>query len=360
MTDRMEPPRIAVIGAGVAGAACACALLRAGFDVTVFDKSRGVGGRMATRRAPWAGADGTARSTGFDHGCPYFTATRRRFQAVVDRAEAIGCVARWRPHLYATFPAATRREVVVPTPDMPAFCRHLLSGVPLRLGDAVTGLQRCADGWLLQLTDARIEGPFEQVVLAIPSAQAAVLLAGHQNSWAHALADVRMLPCWTLMAVTDDLDWPWDAAEVERGELAWIARNDRKPGRDAASGSVQWVAHATPAWSVAHLEDEPADVGKALRVALEKLLTGGRPVNWHHTGVNRWRYAQLAQPASGGLDCWWSVGLGLGVCGDSFGDGSVEAAWSSGDELADALAASLDAAPQAAVAPLAEAAEPVH
>lgn len=354
MIDYTEPPRIAVIGAGVAGAACACALLRAGFDVTVFDKSRGVGGRMATRRAPWDEVAGRACSTGFDHGCPYFTATRPRFQVVVDRAIALGCVAKWRPRLYATFPAATRRQVVVPTPDMPAFCRHLLSGVPLRLGHAVTGLQRCPEGWLLHLTGGRLEGPFEQVVLAIPSAQAAILLTGHRNDWAGTLAAVRMSPRWTLMAVTDDLDWPWDAAEVERGELAWIARNDRKPGRNAASGRVQWVAHATPAWSISHLEDEPADVSRALRAALEKLLAGGRRVNWHYTDVHRWRYAQIEQPASGAVDYWWSIGLGLGVCGDSFGDGSVEAAWSSGDELADALAASLDGAPQAGVAPLAE------
>ena len=364
--DRIEPPRVAVIGAGVAGAACAAGLLRAGFDVTVFDKSRGVGGRMATRRAQWAAVDGAVGAAEFDHGCAHFTPTRPRFQAVVDRAEALGCVARWRQRLYATFPAPGVRQVVVPTPNMPAFCRHLLSGVPLRLGHAVTGLQRCPGGWLLHLTDgrteARAEGPFEQVLLAIPSAQAAMLLCGHQSDWADALGGVRMSPRWTLMAVTDDLDWPWDAAEVERGELAWIARNDRAPGRHAASGRVPWVAHATSAWSLAHLEDDPAQVTEVLRAALAKLLTGGRPPRWHHAGVHRWRHAQLAQPAACGSDCWWSAGLGLGVCGDSFGDGSVEAAWCSGDELADAVAvaASFDAAPQASVAPAAELTDSAH
>lgn len=362
--DRLEPPRIAVIGAGVAGAACAAGLLRAGFDVTVFDKSRGVGGRMATRRAQWADGDGTVHAASFDQGCPYFTATRPRFRSVIDRAEKLGYAARWRQHVYCAFPALRARQVVVPTPNMPAFCRHLLNGVPLRLGHAVTGLQQCSGGWLLHLADDRTadctEGPFEQVVFAIPPAQAAMLLRGHQNDWADALAAVCIAPCWTLMAVTDELDWPWDAAEVERSELAWIARNDRAPGRQAAAGLVPWVAHATPAWSLAHLEDDPEQVTAVLCNALGKLLAGGHTPRWHHASVQRWRHAQLAVPVPGSLDCWSTTELGLGVCGDSFGDGSVEAAWCSGDELADEIAASFDAAPPLSVVAELELAEPVH
>ena len=361
VSKRLESPRIAVIGAGVAGSACASGLLRAGFNVTVFDKSRGVGGRMATRRAQWVDSTGTAATAAFDHGCPHFTATRPRFQALVDRAEQLGTVATWRQRVYAAFPSPQVRHVMVPTPDMPAFCRHLLSGAPLRLGSAVTGLDRCADGWHLRFGNdgatlsehcehERIEGPFANVVLAIPPTQAATLLSGHHDEWAAALAAVRMAPCWTLMASTDELDWPWDAAEPERSVLASIFRNDRKPGRTADTrvpdrGTVQWVAHATPAWSLAHLEDDAARVCETLRDALGRLLTSGPAPRWHHTDVHRWRYAQLAQPALDGLDCWWDARLGLALCGDSFGDGTVQAAWCSGDELADTVAASFDAEP---------------
>ena len=357
-------PRIAIVGAGVAGAACAAGLQRAGFEVTVFDKSHGVGGRMATRRAQWTDSEGVLRTGEFDHGCPHFTATRPRFKVVIDRAAALGCATRWRQHLHAAFPSPQVRDVVVPTPNMPAFCRYLLSGVPLRLGQAVTGLQRCPEGWLLHLAEGCTEGPFDRVVLAIPAAQAAMLLAGHQSEWAGALTAVRMLPCWTLMAVTDDLDWPWDAAEIDRGPLAQVVRHDRKPGREpAATGSAnsaRWVAHATPAWSLAHLEDEPEQVSAALCEALAKLLPGPQPPHWRHARVHRWRYAQLANAASGGFDCWWSASLGLGVCGDSFGNGSVEAAWGSGDELADAIAAAFDGAPERAPTPEPELADTAH
>ena len=57
--------KIAIIGAGIAGLACARNLAQAGVQAVVFDKGRGIGGRVATRRA------GNLR---FDHGAPYVVA----------------------------------------------------------------------------------------------------------------------------------------------------------------------------------------------------------------------------------------------------------------------------------------------
>lgn len=53
--------RVAVFGAGLSGLAAAGRLAAAGHEVCVLEKSRGLGGRMATRRT-----EGTV----LDHGCP--------------------------------------------------------------------------------------------------------------------------------------------------------------------------------------------------------------------------------------------------------------------------------------------------
>ena len=60
----MEHKYVAVIGAGMAGIGAARLLADAGFRVVVFDKSRGMGGRCATKR--WEGHS-------VDHGAQYFT-----------------------------------------------------------------------------------------------------------------------------------------------------------------------------------------------------------------------------------------------------------------------------------------------
>ena len=331
----------------MAGAACAAGLRSAGLDVTVFDRSDKVGGRMATHHADWIDARGVTQTDAFDHGCGQFSVTGRRFDAVVKRAVNLGFAAHWRQHVYATFPTVRTRQVVVPTPNMQALCIHLLGDTPLRLGHTVRGVRRTTAGWLLHVfcddIDERLHGPFDRIVLAMPALQAARLLDEHEPAWAQALSCIRTTPCWTLTAVTDDLDWPWDAALVEQGALGWIARNDRKPGRPSLRGLVPWVAHATPDWSLAHLDDDPVQVTDALLAALAQQLSSTVPIRWHHSSVHQWRQARHGAIALDGPDCLWDEDLGVGVCGDAFGLGNVEAAWRSGDELADAISASCEA-----------------
>lgn len=341
--------RVAVIGSGLAGAACVAGLRGTSAQVTLFEKSRNVGGRMATRRVGWVDASGAEQAVTFDHGAQCFAPVRPRFKAVMARAMAAGCVSEWRPRVHGARPVGYG-PCLVATPTMPALCSHLLAGATVHLNSTVRRLQLAADGgWYVAADGAPLAGPFRHVVLAIPPAQAAVLLAGHHDVWADAAIAKRMEPCWTLMAVTDDVDWPWDAAEPDRGPLAWVLRNDRVPGRIAPPGLAVWTARATAEWSADHLEDEPQTVNfelqAALRAQLPAMSGGGQPVRWHHTSVHRWRYAGPTVDCGDGFDsddAWWDDSLGLGVCGDFLAGGGVEAAWHSGDELADLMAASIE------------------
>ena len=373
MTTPSSTVRVAVVGAGLSGIACAASLHQGGLSVSLFDKSRGVGGRMATRRLPEI-ADIAEGTLALDHGATLFGARTPRFRAVLARAEAAGAVARWTPRVHSQWPGTGPAMVWTATPDMPALARHLRADLPLHLQHTVQRLQRTAAGWLLHMAEGSQAGPFDQVVLALPPAQAAALLGGHHEGWAETLRQVHMQPCWTLMAASADVDWPWDAAEPGRGPLAWVVRDDRKPGREVPAGTATWVAQASAEWSAAHLEDSPESVTRALCEALAELLpdrsaagtaagtAGGtgsasrrRAPKWLHATVHRWRYAlpAVATPAQSGPgpnklsaqlapECWWDAHLGLGVCGDFLAGADVEAAWRSGDELADTLAAGVD------------------
>jgi predicted NAD/FAD-dependent oxidoreductase len=353
---RPLPPRVAVVGAGLAGASCAAGLLRRGCRVTVFDKSRGVGGRMASRRTVLA--DGAV--LGFDHGAPHVAPRAPRFRALWADAVATGDAAVWRPRVFADVPGIFDGALYIGASGMSALARRLLDGADLRLSQAVQALQRDDDGWWVHTDGTGPVGPFDRIVLAMPPRQAAALLAEPMPDWAEALGAVRMEACWTLMAASDEVDWPWDAAEPARGPLAWVMRNDRRPGRPAPDGWATWVAHATASWSTAHLEEDPADVAQALRVALQGLLPpmrqGVPALRWHHAAAHRWRYALPAAPTSAASEAtactragtagggvaetsWWDAHEGIGVCGDFLGGGAAEGAWRSGDALAERLAA---------------------
>jgi predicted NAD/FAD-dependent oxidoreductase len=340
-----RPPRVAVVGAGLAGITCARRLAEAGCAVFLFDKSRGVGGRMATRRVEWIDADGVVHRAAFDHGAPAFSARSTAFRAFIDEAVGDGVLARWEPVMA---PSSHRNldglALWVATPDMPALCRQLAGELPLTCSRSVDQIVRDGGWRLLAQGELLGEGVFDAVVLAMPPAQAAALLAPHRDDWARQARAVPMQPCWTLMGAEGGAPPPWDAAWPTHAALAWIIRDAAKPGRATeGDGLTRWVVHATAAWSATFLESPGEAVQAQLHEELERAL--GRPVRWTHVAVHRWRYALVPRSESLHQSCWWDPALGLGVCGDFFNGAGVEGAWLSGRALAAAIVPGAGGAP---------------
>ena len=334
-----RPQRVAVIGAGLSGATCARTLAEAGIDVHLFDKRRGFGGRLATRRMEWVDRQGQPQSTRLDHGAVGFEARSSAFQALVADAVESGLLALWQPQLPADgLSAADLPPLYVPVPDMPALCRCLADGVPLVTGFDVDNVQCTPAGWMLKAGSTFHQHTFDAVLLAMPPAQAATLLAPHREDWARQAAVTPMLPGWTLMGVADEpAQAPdWQAARPATGPLAWIIRHESRPGRKTVAGQSHWVAHARPSWSRQHLEQPASWVQAELQSAMEHGV--GHALRWQHVQVHRWRYA-LPQPhRSMPTDCsWWDPQLGLGVCGDFLGGTGAEGAWLSARALCAAL-----------------------
>ena len=338
--------RVAVVGAGMAGSACARLLADAGIEVELFDKSRGVGGRMSTRRAEWSTTDGAEHRAYFDHGAPCFSAHAPEFVRAVEQAERDGLLSRWTPRMAPSSTASFDQSALwVATPDMPAWCRalSLSSSLAVHTGCSVDSLRRSPLGWCLESAGLTVGEGFDAVVVAIPPLQAQALLQAHHAEWAQRAAAIAMLPCWALMAVTDDsASLPaWDLATPSSSILACVVRNDSKPGRHKVPGLAHWVLHATAAWSQTNLEMPAADAQAQLQAELVRWL--GLPLTWHHTAVHRWRYSSASQPVPNGgamafADrCWWDADLGLGVCGDALGGSGVEGAWRSARALAAAI-----------------------
>lgn len=347
---------VAVVGAGMAGATCAQALVTAGYDVHVFDKSRAPGGRLATRRFRWDDGSGNSRVTPLDHGAIAFTARSEEFRHFVDDALGKGWLAGWKPTLASeSLDLNTDGVFYVSLPDMPALCRRLLDGIPTNWSSQVRALRKLSSGWQIECADQGHPASFDAVVLAIPPAQAAALVATHRDDLARAASAIPMAPCWTLMGIEKGglLDEPdWSLARPPKGPLAWVIRNDRRPGRAQVDGEVHWVAHAERDWTVEHLEHDAVDVERELKAALDVWL--GRPVEWLASTVHRWRYGfPQAGTATRGVTHWWDASQRLGICGDFLAAGSgsgsgssadaasthagVEGAWRSGRSMAEAI-----------------------
>lgn len=314
--------RIAVIGAGVAGAVCARQLAQSGQMVTLFDKGRSVGGRLAQRRR-----DGAV----FDHGAQFIRAQDEVFTALLEAGIKAGVVARWRAA------ETDGRPVYIGVPSMAAPLKAILAELDVQTGCRVTQLERQGEAWWLRAATGHKHGPFAGVALAVPAPQAVELLATIGDQAPKRLADAagaaRMAPCWALLLAFDpplELEG-YDAAAIADGPIAWIARNTTKTGR---GGRDSWTVHASPDWSAAHLEQQPEDVVPVLRDAFFT-TTGADPREPAHSEAHRWRYALVTEPV--GEAALLDPASRIGVCGDWCLGGKVEAAFLSGRAMAGLL-----------------------
>lgn len=321
--------RVAVIGAGMAGLAAARSLASEGVDVQLWDKGRGIGGRMATRRA---------EQGAFDHGAQRFSARSEAFRAEVEGWRERGWITETEP---AAGPAPT--PWWLPVPSVNALTKSLAIGLAVTVGTRVTGLRRQHGRWHLALEGGRDPGPFDVVLATAPAPQTAALFAPH-GAFREELGRIRYDPTWALMLGCDRgrLDWPETifSEGADEAAISLLVREGLKPGRADDGALVRLTLHASSAFSLAHLEASEAEVTERLLAALRAQVPFAGAVRVRFSTAQRWRFARVATPL--GADCLYDPERGLGVAGDGLLGPRIEAAWTSGRALARAV---LDARP---------------
>ncbi len=356
--------RIAIIGAGMAGITAARTLLKAGHDVQVFEKSAGPGGRMATQNTPLGS---------FDKGAQYFTVRDERFakalkevpgtQALVKPWSATGV--RVLDAHGAVLEAANppKDPHFVAQPGMNALLLHwaqpLMATGQLHIHTAIESIEVDAihpSRWQLRAQSSPhagepntlgsmnqqgvIHSGFDQVILAIPSAQATQLLRRssskvHKTHFIEAMDKVEIGPCWTLMLAYPQASQPnlnrwgpqWNCARSIHHRIAWLSRETSKPAR---AGIERWTVQASTDWSLEHIEDSDERVKAKLIKGFAELT--GIYAEPSFTLLHRWRYAKTITPL--GQSFQWNAQMGLGTCGDWHLGHRVENAFVSGLTLA--------------------------
>lgn len=298
IVDRPAVPRvldIAVVGAGVAGSAAARQLRLAGHRVHLYDKGRGPGGRLSTRR----------KGGGlFDYGASRFDVDAPGLKLEVDHWKALGLVESEAP------------GIVRPQRGASALVTSLQRGLPVSFGMQLTAIEPRDEH--IELVFAHADGSTatveaERVILALPGPQAQALWPV-PDAAAEALGRIHYAPCQSLML--------WFA-----GPVPDLVPTSGDPVLATLGGHGAYrVVQATAAWSREWLEAEAGDVTAALLAALAERLGPLPPVLWQH--AHRWRYATVARPIDHTSLC--SLDGRIFACGDGFGASGVGAAWSSG------------------------------
>lgn len=318
-------PSILSIGAGIAGLAAARKLMQKGHTVTVLDKGRGVGGRMATRRMEQSRAD---------HGAQYFTAHSPEFSAFVEELLLNSVAGIW-----PVTGTDNDRLPYIGRDGMSAIPKYLAQKLNVVTGERVVRLEKIdrtgTPGWrAIAETGHTFEA--DQVLLSMPAPQVLTLL---QDSGLdatdidlNALQAITYTPCIAVIAVLSAptaIPKP-GAFRPEQGPVAWVADNYQK-GISPNQPSV--TIQAGGAFSLAHFDDDLTTVGQTLLQSVASVVSPDQVVSFQ---VHRWRYSltETRHPEPF-LRAHTSAPLLVG--GDGFGPGNVEGAYLSGLAMAEAL-----------------------
>lgn len=321
--------KIAIIGAGLAGLTAAHDL-KEHANVTLYEKSRGVGGRLATRRAePFS----------FDHGAQFFKARSKAFVDFIDPMIQDGTVQRWDAR-FAEIEGSTLVNSkqwgeapphYVGAPSMNAVGKYLGADLDIRFETRITSMQWSHDQWHLQDERGETLAPCDWVLSTLPAQQAFDLLPPTLPFRA-ALASVQMRGCFSLMlGFGDALPIEFDAALVRERDISWISLNSSKPGRPEA---CSLLVHSTNLWADAHIEDDRDWVTDYLCDQTSEVI-GYDVHSAQHKAVHGWRYANIGRQT--GATHFLHADQRVGLCGDWLVQGRVEAAFKSGRALADSL-----------------------
>ena len=240
--------KIAIVGAGITGLVAARRLADAGRRPTIFEKSRGPGGRAATRRIE----GGTV-----DHGAPHLNADDDA--VLLEDARAVATPGGW-----------------IGMPTMSAIGKTLAIGLDIQIKTEIAAI----DGppWTLTDADGARHGPFDAVLVTVPAPQAARITSLDLDA-------VDFDPAWTLIAAFEGrLDAPDRVAD---GDVDLALRMSSRPGR---RGLEAWAVHMAADWSRDRLE---SDRTAMIPVLLDAFATvAGELPPTTHAAAHRWRYAR--------------------------------------------------------------------
>ncbi|MDA1012535.1 MAG: FAD-dependent oxidoreductase [Proteobacteria bacterium] len=320
--------KMAIIGSGLSGLTLAH-LLKDRFEITLFEKARSPGGRLATRRTdPYA----------FDHGAQYFTARTDAFHEFIQPLIDRGLIKKWAAR-HARFEGNKMIERTdwtmdepryVGVPGMNSIARHLAQDLDVRLNTKISSLNQL-EKWQLIDEQGLLYDNFESVISALPAPQALMLLP---EKFAHhaEIKTIEMRGCVSLMlGFSKRLPLEFDAAHITHSDISWIAVNSNKPGR---GDLFTLMVHSSEAYAEENFTTDRQKVINHLCHQTSQVL-GHDVSNADFKTVHSWRYANNSNRDT--YPPFADHDLKLAACGDWCLGGRVEGAFTSALNLAEAL-----------------------
>lgn len=335
---------IGIIGAGISGLIAGKVLAKQGHDVTILEKNRDFGGRMATRYV------GKSRETMLDHGLSYFTADSPEFRNFSAELLEKGLIKSWGDEfgfydgikLYKKNPNQKKQPTFTAVDGMNSIGKYLSRWVDVKTDTLVGGITYIGSNrtkkrsWMINLT-AGNTFEADAVIIATPAPQAYGLLQTSTDETnalkiIREIDEVQYAPCYTLMAGYGDRELPdWEGVICNSGALQFISNEASKKSNGQ---ECSLVVQATPEFTkhLNGLKNEDL-ITKEMLNHLSGIVGGwAASPDWSQT--HYWRYSKAMKVLNEPFFELEMDDAPLALIGDYFDGNTVDSAFRSGYKLA--------------------------
>ena len=337
---------IGIIGAGLSGLIAGKRLAKAGHEVIVFDKSKGYGGRLATRY------DSDNHEIKFDHGCPHISGSDPRFKEFINELKDKGLVKPWcdgfhywnGDQLLRRHPQKPAEQFYYAEGGISEIGKYLSRWSDVRLNTKVIGFTYIGKNnsrkkpWMLNFENSTVL-EVDAIIISTPAVQTYGLIENSQDQtiFRTIIKDIDTVmynPKFSLMLTYDGEQIPeWEGIYCNNDVIHWIGNESSK--RDN-SGKLTLVCHSKGEFAQKHILDA-TDLDKVrteMVLALRKII-GDWAGRFDKSQIHRWRYSQPRNYfkfdfVKAGYD-----DAPVALVGDYMKGDSTEHAYLSGYELAD-------------------------
>lgn len=324
--------KIAIIGAGLSGLTLGEKLSKKA-DIFIFEKARGVGGRMSTRHAdPFV----------FDHGAQYWTAKKQEFKHFLEPL-INSVVAEWKGRIVtlekgnSNIKNISELSCFVATPHMNSLCKYLAIDLNILTHNEVINIKPTYNKkWRLIGGIDQDLGVYDIVISTAPAPQTLKLFSDYlpQN---HEIHKAKFNSCFALLVgINNPWDRDWIAADIHGSHIKWIGVNSTKPGRNHDNTCL--VIHADAEWTNANLQKDILEVQDLLLNELSTLTTLDIK-NLSYVSTHRWLYSKV-QPLNNQRH-YIDLSSGLYAIGDWYENSDIETVWLNAQRAADFIASKI-------------------
>ena len=312
--------RVVVVGAGIAGLMAAQSLSKSGHEVTVVDKGRSPGGRLATRRID----DAT-----LDHGAQFFTVRDSLFESHVSEWIASGVVTEWCRGFDTTAQNNDGYPRYRGVHGMTDIAKHLAQGLEVRCNTLAFSIAPGATSkWQLKIDDGSVlDADAIIVTCPLPQAYALLVTAGIELPESMLRTEYDRTIC--LLAVLNQSSAVANPGGLQNPDetFSFIADNAIK----GISSAVALTMHANPQFSLEYWDTSTEDVQRLLLERAKPWIGDATVVT---SQIKKWR---LATPLTIWPKRYWTNDM-IVLAGDAFGGPKIEGAALSGLSAANYLA----------------------